>query len=225
MRAPPRLRGPLAARLAILICGLFVFAAGIVALLESGLGLSPWDVLHQGLAEHTRLSFGEANIVVSILVLAVAWTLGARVGVGTLANALLVGGFVQLLTSVEAISALSERGLGLRIALLAIGIALMGIGTGMYLGADLGAGPRDSLMVVGAERTRFRLGIVRGVIELTALVVGFGLGGTVGIGTLAFALLIGPTVEGSFWLLQRASLARPAEPRPQAKSTTLPVAS
>ncbi len=207
------------------MCGLFVFAGGIVSLLESGLGLSPWDVLHQGLAEHTRLSFGEANIVVSILVLAVALALGARVGVGTLANALLVGGFVQLLTSVEAISALSERGLGLRIALLAIGIALMGFGTGMYLGADFGAGPRDSLMVVGAERTRFRLGVVRGVIELTALVVGFGLGGTVGIGTLAFALLIGPTVEGSFWLLQRASLTRPAEPRTQAKSATLPVAS
>ena len=202
------------------MCGLFVFAGGIVSLLESGLGLSPWDVLHQGLAEHTRLSFGEANIVVSILVLAVALALGARVGVGTLANALLVGGFVQLLTSVEAISAISDRGLGLRIALLAIGIALMGLGTGMYLGAGLGAGPRDSLMVVGAERTRFRLGIVRGAIELTALVVGFGLGGTVGIGTLAFALLIGPTVEGSFWLLRRASLARPAEPQ----SSALPAA-
>ncbi|MDQ3378935.1 MAG: membrane protein [Actinomycetota bacterium] len=225
MRAPPRLRGPLAARLAILICGLFVFAAGIVALLESGLGLSPWDVLHQGLAEHTRLAFGEANIVVSIVVLAIAWALGARVGVGTLANALLVGGFVQLLTSVEAISALSDRGLGLRIALLAIGIALMGLGTGMYLGAGLGAGPRDSLMVVGAERTQFRIGVVRGALELTALVVGFGLGGTVGIGTLAFALLIGPAVEGSFWLLQRTSLASTSEPWSREKSSTVPVAS
>ena len=209
----------------MLVFGLLIFAAGIVALLESGLGLSPWDVLHQGLAEHTRLSFGEANIAVSILVLAVAWTLGARVGVGTLANALLVGSFVQLLTSLEGISTLSDRALVLRIALLAIGIALMGVGTSIYLGAGLGAGPRDSLMVVGAERTRFRIGVVRGALELAALVAGFGLGGTVGIGTLAFALLIGPTVEGSFWLLLRASLARPVESRPRGDRTTLSAAS
>ena len=197
-------------RLPLLVVGLFLFAAGIVSLFESELGLSPWDVLHQGLAEHTALSFGEANIAVSVLVLAIAWLLGARVGIGTLANALLVGTFVQLLTGVEAISSLSDRGLGLRIALLVIGIALMGVGTAIYLGAGLGAGPRDSLMVVGAERTRIRIGIVRGVLELTALAVGFALGGTVGIGTVAFALLIGPAVEASFWLLQRASLARAA---------------
>ena len=223
MRAPPRLRGPLAVRLPLLVFGLFAFAAGIVALLESGLGLSPWDVLHQGLAEHTRLSFGEANVAVSILVLAVAWMLGARVGVGTLANALLVGTFVQLLTSIEVISALSDRELGPRIALLVIGIALMGAGSGLYLGAGLGAGPRDSLMVVGAERTRFRIGVVRGAIELTALAVGFALGGTFGIGTVAFALLIGPAVEGSFWLLERASLARPAAS--SEGRTTFPVGS
>ena len=223
MRAPPRLRGPLAVRLPLLVFGLFAFAAGIVALLESGLGLSPWDVLHQGLAEHTRLSFGEANIAVSILVLAVAWMLGARVGVGTFANALLVGTFVQLLASVEAISELSDQGLATRIALLAIGIALMGAGSGLYLGAGLGAGPRDSLMVVGAERTRFRIGVVRGAIELTALAVGFALGGTVGIGTVAFALLIGPAVEGAFWLLERASLARPAAS--SEGRTTFPVGS
>jgi len=210
VRVTPRLRGPLAVRLPLLVIGLFVFATGIVALLESGLGLSPWDVLHQGLAERTRLSFGEANIAVSILVLAIAWMLGARVGIGTLANAFLVGAFVQLLTGIESISALSDRGLGLRIALLAIGIALMGIGTAIYLGAGLGAGPRDSLMVVGAERTGLRIGVVRGALELAALAVGFALGGTVGFGTVAFALLIGPAVECAFWLLQRASLARPA---------------
>lgn len=223
MRAPPRLRGPLVVRLGLLVFGLFVFAAGIVALLESGLGLSPWDVLHQGLAENTRLSFGEANIAVSILVLAVAWMLGARVGVGTLANALFVGTFVQLLTSVQAISELSDRGLATRIALLAIGIALMGFGSGLYLGAGLGAGPRDSLMVVGAERTRFRIGVVRGGLELTALAAGFTLGGTVGIGTVAFALLIGPAVESSFWLLERVSLTRSAVGSEE--RTTAPLAS
>ena len=205
------LRGPLAARLVVLLLGLFVFAAGIVALLESNLGLSPWDVLHQGVAEHTRLSFGAANITVSALVLAVAWVLGARVGLGTLANALLVGAFVQLLMSSEAISGYSDLGLGPRLALLAAGIMLMGVGTALYIGAGLGAGPRDSLMVVGAARTGVRLGIVRGVLELSALAAGFVLGGAVGIGTLVFAVAIGPTVETAFWVLERTSLARPSQ--------------
>src|SRR5437773_10659724 len=108
MRAPPRLRGGLGLRMAVLLSGLFLFATGIVALLESRLGLSPWDVLHQGIARHTPLSFGEANIAVSVAVLLTAWLLGARVGLGTLANALLVGGFVQLLTSLSAVTHLAH---------------------------------------------------------------------------------------------------------------------
>src|SRR5947208_7660475 len=104
MRAPPRLRGGLGLRMAVLLSGLFLFAAGIVALLESRLGLSPWDVLHQGLARHTPLSFGEANIAVSAVVVTIAFLLGARIGVGTVANAILVGGFVQLLSSLPAVA-------------------------------------------------------------------------------------------------------------------------
>ena len=206
MHVPPQLRGPLWVRFVVLVCGLLVFAAGIVALLESDLGLSPWDVLHQGLADQTPLSFGAANVVVSGVVLGLAWALGARIGVGTVANAVLVGLFVQLLTSSEAIAELSKSDLSARIALLAAGIALMGLGTGLYIGAGLGAGPRDSLMVVGAARTRIRIGAVRGAIEAAALAVGFALGGTVGVGTLAFVILIGPAVEGSFWLLARSPL-------------------
>ena len=121
----------MAARLAWLVLGLglFLFAAGIVALLESRLGLSPWDVLHQGLAKQTPLSFGAANIVVSAAVLCLAWLLGARVGIGTLGNALLVGAFVQALTSVSAVDRLSDWALGPRIGLLAGGIALLGVGS------------------------------------------------------------------------------------------------
>src|SRR5256714_8278663 len=103
MRAPPRLRGGLGLRMAVLLSGLFLSWVGIVALLESRLGLSPWDVLHQGLARHSPLSFGAASIVVSVVVLVVAVLLGARVGIGTVANAVLVGGFIQLLTSIGAV--------------------------------------------------------------------------------------------------------------------------
>jgi uncharacterized protein len=206
MRRPPTLRGGLGLRFGLLVAGLFLFAAGIVALLESGLGLSPWDVLHQGIAGHTPLSFGEANIAVGIVVLAAAFLLGARVGIGTIANAILVGVFVQLLTRLGPVAALAHDTLGARVVLLFAGIALMGVGTGLYIGAGLGAGPRDSLMVVGSQRTRFRIGAVRATLELSALTVGLALGGTVGVGTLAFALGIGPTVELCFWMLERSPL-------------------
>ena len=95
----------------------------------------------------------------------------------------------------------------MRIALLVLGIVIPAIGTAFYIGADLGAGPRDTLMLVGARRTRFRIGIVRAVLELTALVVGIVLGGTFGVGTVAFALAIGPAVELGFWSVRRLGLA------------------
>jgi uncharacterized protein len=205
--APPVLRGGLAVRASFLVAGLFLFALGIVLLLESGLGLSPWDVLNQGIAEHTPLSFGTANIVVALVVLVVAWRLGARIGSGTIANAILIGLFVDLLLPIDAIEDLSEAPLGARVALLVSGILVIGLGSAFYIGAALGAGPRDSLMLVLAARRHTRVGIVRTVLEASVTAVGFALGGTVGIGTLAFALGIGPAVELAFWLLGRSPLA------------------
>lgn len=209
MHTPPRLRGGLTARLAALAAGLFLFAAGVVAFLESRLGLSPWDALHQGIARHTPLSFGTANIVVSVCVLLVAWALGARIGVGTVANAVLIGAFIELLTAVDAVDDLSGSPLGARIGLLAAGLVLVGIGSALYLGAYLGAGPRDSLMVVGGKRTGLRLGVVRAGLELSALAAGYALGGTVGVGTLVFALGVGPALEVGFWALRRSALGLP----------------
>jgi uncharacterized membrane protein YczE len=203
-------RGGIIARSASLVFGLFLFAAGIVAMLESRLGLSPWDVLHQGIARHTPLTFGEANTVVGVAVLLVAWSLGGRPGVGTFANAVLVGGFIQLLTSLHAVTSLSSSPIEMRVVLLAAGIALIGAGSAFYIGADLGAGPRDTLMLVGTRRTGVRVGIVRAVIELGALVSGVVLGGTFGVGTIAFAIVVGPVVEGSFALLARSPLSSAA---------------
>jgi uncharacterized membrane protein YczE len=190
----------------LLFAGLVLCGAGIVCLLESRLGLAPWDVLHQGIAKHTPLSFGEANIAVSLVVVAVGWALRAPVGLGTVANALCVGGTIELLMSLSAVNGLAHDPLAARIVLLAAGVSLMGIGSGLYLGAHLGVGPRDSLMVAGVQRTRFRVGAVRAALELSALASGAALGGTVGIGTVAFALLVGPSVEASFWALERTPL-------------------
>jgi uncharacterized membrane protein YczE len=189
-----------------LVTGLFLCALGILAFLEARLGLGPWDVLHQGLAEHTPLSFGVANEVVAIVVLFIAWLLGSRPGFGTVANALLIGTFVALAQPLGFVQHLSTWPLPARAALIVIGLASFGIGSALYIGAAYGAGPRDSLMLIGAFRTHVRIGLVRATIEASALVIGFALGGKVGIGTLAFALLIGPSVEGSFWLVSRTRL-------------------
>lgn len=210
MHAPPVVRGGLAVRGASLLVGLFACAVGIVLLLESKLGLSPWDVLHQGIAKHTPLSFGLANVVVGVVVLAAAFALGARIGLGTVANATLIGTFVALLLRIPAVTGLGHAPLGVRVVLLVLGTPCFGLGTAFYVGAALGAGPRDSLMLVLSRRTGVRIGIVRTAIELGAVGGGVALGGTVGVGTLAFALGIGPCVEAAFALLERSPLARTA---------------
>src|SRR6476660_9460326 len=115
MRDTPHVRGGLLLRVPVLLVGLALFAAGIVALLESQLGLSPWDVLHQGISQHTSLSFGEANVVVSAAVLAVGRVLAACIGFRTGASALLVGTLVQLLLSLGCGAGLSDEPLGVRL--------------------------------------------------------------------------------------------------------------
>jgi uncharacterized membrane protein YczE len=178
-----------------------------VLLYESELGLSPWDVLNQGISEHTPLSFGTANIVVAVFVLVVAWTLGARVGPGTAANAVCIGLFVDALLAVSAIDSLSDSALAARIVFMVAGVVVIGLGSGFYIGAGMGAGPRDSLMLVVAHRAHIRIGVARAAIEVAVTIVGFALGGTVGIGTLVFAFGIGPAVELSFWALERTPFA------------------
>lgn len=206
MHAAPRLRGGWVVRAVWLVTGLVLCALGIIAFLESKLGLPPWDVLHQGIARHTPLSFGLANEVVAVLVLFLAWSLGARPGPGTVANALLIGLTVALVQPLGFVEHLAHWPLGARAALLVAGLVLFGAGSALYIGAAMGAGPRDSLMLVGSLRTGVRIGGVRAALEAAVLVVGYLLGGRVGIGTVTFAALIGPAVEGSFWLVSRTHL-------------------
>jgi uncharacterized protein len=206
----------MAVRSAILGLGLGVFAIGIVSIYESKLGLSPWDVLNQGVAKHTPLSFGTANIAIAIVILIVARRLDVRLQVGTVANALLVGTFVDLLLRIGAVQGLAHDALPVRVALLVAGILVIGLGTGFYISASLGAGPRDSLMLGITKRVRSRVGVVRTCLELGATGLGYALGGNVGIGTLAFALGIGPAVELSFALIRRSVFARGAELTPLA---------
>ncbi len=182
-RASPR-------RLASLALGLILFGAGEGLVVVSGLGNSPWTVLAEGLAIHSPLGVGGATIAISALVL-LAWIpLRQKPGLGTIANAIVVGWVLGavLLTIGDA------QDVALRWAGLLGGIALVGLGSGFYLGAALGPGPRDGLMTALHRRTGLPVAGVRGGIELTAVVIGAALGWTVGICTLVFAVLIGPAV-------------------------------
>lgn len=209
MKNAPLLRGTPAFRLVALFGGLVVIAVAIVLMLESGLGLPPWDVFHLGVAKHTPLSLGTASIVVGLVIMAAAWAAGAPPGFGTVANAVVIGLTIDILGGVRVVEALSETQLAVRVFLVAAGVLLFGLGSAFYIGAGLGAGPRDSLMMALSRRTGGRIGIVRGVMEISVLLTGLLLGGVAGIGTLALALLVGPSVELSFWFLLRVGLAAP----------------
>jgi uncharacterized protein len=223
--SPPRVRGGVGFRSICLVSGLFLFAVGIVLLFEARLGLSPWDVLNQGVAKHSPLSFGTANIAIALVLLVVARRLRARIGPGTLANAILIGLFVDLLLRIAALDRLSQASLSIRALFLVVGIVAIGLGSALYIGAAFGAGPRDSVMLGLSQISGVRIGIVRTALEASVTVGGFLLGGTVGVGTLAFAISIGPALEFSFYLLVRSPLGELNNELPQKTTvTTLPPA-
>ena len=168
----PRMRGGVAVRIGVLVVGLATCSTGIVSIYDSRLGLAPWDVLNQGVAEHTPLSFGTANIAIALAILLCARRLDVRVRVGTVSNAILLGSFVDVFLRIGWVERLQHEGLPLRIALLAAGILAIGLGTAIYLGAGMGAGPRDSLMLGITRRVRSRVGVVRTWLEVSATAAG-----------------------------------------------------
>lgn len=204
LAAVPTTRRP--RRLAQLLGGLVLYGFSDALLVRAGLGLSPWDVLHQGLAVRTGISIGTWVIVVGALVL-LGWVpLRQRPGVGTVCNVVVIG--LALDASLALVSA--PTGLATRVWWLVAGVVLNAVATGAYIGADLGPGPRDGLMTGIAARGR-SIRVVRTAIEVAVLVLGVLLGGTAGIGTLAYAVGIGPLVHV---LLPRLAVDRDA-PRPR----------
>jgi uncharacterized membrane protein YczE len=179
-----------------LLTGLVAMGGGIGLMAEAGLGLGPWDVLHQGLALHTGLSLGSLNIAVGVGVLLLWLPLRQRPGIGTVLNVLVIGLVVDL-----TLALLPEpEHLAVRVPAMLAGVVLMGVGSGLYIGAGLGPGPRDGLMTGVAARGH-SVRSVRTALEVTVLVLGWALGGTVGVGTVVLALAIGPLVQASLeWL-------------------------
>jgi uncharacterized protein len=192
-----------------LFAGLWLFAAGVVLGLRSGLGVSPWDVLHDGIRQVTPLSFGAATVLVGVVLVAVSLAAGIRPGPGTLANMLAIGVFADAMLATGIAGDLDARPLALRLGAVAAGVGLVALGSALYIGAGLGSGPRDSLMLALSARTRVRVCIVRALIEAGVLAVGWLLGGAAGVGTVLFAFGIGPAVELAFRLLRVEPPARP----------------
>lgn len=192
----------LASRWVRLIAGLGLFAGGLALMVRAGLGLSPWDVLHDGLRGLTPLSFGQVVVAVSLVVLGFGWMLGVRPGAGTVANSVLVGVFADALLQTGLLSELDSGAAPLRIGATLTGVAAIALGSAVYIGANLGAGPRDGLML-GMGRVLHRSpGTARALIEAVVFVVGVALGGSIGWGTLAYLLAIGPAIDLAFRLVR-----------------------
>jgi uncharacterized membrane protein YczE len=187
----PVRRRPPYGRLARLYAGLALYGGSDALIVRGDLGLDPWDVFHQGLSRHTGIPIGTVAIIVGAAVLLLWWPIRQRPGLGTVSNVFAVGGFIDLTMAVVP----HVEALAVRIPLLVGGVALNGVATGLYITARFGPGPRDGLMTGLHRRTGRSLRLIRTGIELTVLVAGFVLGGGVGVGTVLYAVAIGPLAQ------------------------------
>lgn len=187
-RFDPRIVLP---RLPGLIVGLIAFGLGIALMAQAGVGLGPWEAFHQGISNQTGIELGTVSILLGVPILLLWWPLGERPGIGTLINVVLIGlatnaglGFIPAQTQ-----PLSQ------VLMMIVGVVTIGAGSGLYLAADLGPGPRDGLMTGIHHRFGWSIQRSRTGIELSVLVAAFLLGGTIGLGTVTFAFGIGPVVQ------------------------------
>ncbi|MER6557383.1 hypothetical protein ABT300_06360 [Streptomyces sp. NPDC001027] len=194
LRRPTRRRptsGGLPRRLVQLYAGLALYGASSALLVKAGLGLEPWNVLHQGLSELTGMTIGVVTTVVGAAVLLLWIPLRQRPGLGTISNVLVIGvamdGTLALVPEAHA--------LAVRVSLMAAAIVLNGAATGLYIAADLGPGPRDGLMTGLHRRTGRSIRLMRTTVEAAVVATGFALGGTIGVGTVLYAVAIGPLAQ------------------------------
>jgi uncharacterized membrane protein YczE len=174
-----------------LLLGLALVGVSIAGTVQAGLGLSPWDVLHQGLSRHTGVPIGTVGILVGVVILLLWFPLRQRPGIGTVLNVVVIG------LTIDAVLAHTSPvdGLPRQIALLAVSVPGFAVGIGLYLGVELGPGPRDGLMTGLHRRFGWSIRLSRTLIEVSALVAGIALGGTAGVGTVFLAFGIGPMAQ------------------------------
>jgi uncharacterized membrane protein YczE len=203
--------GRLRRRLPQLFVGLVLYGASLALMVRATLGLAPWDVLHSGFIRHVPITLGQAVVLFSFVVLVLWVPLREKPGLGTLANAVVVG-----LAADATLAVVGEPDvLALRVVLMLAGVVLNGLATALYIGSQFGRGPRDGLMTGLARRTGWSLRLVRTGLEVAVVLVGLALGGVLGIGTVVYALAIGPLAQLMLpWCLVRLpGAAEPAEER------------
>ena len=187
-------------RLFRLIWGLFLYALGIVFTIKANIGYAPWDVFHVGLAKSIHISIGNASIVVGLAVGIICILLGEKLGLGTVLNMILIGVFVDLILNISIIPTLDNFFLGVLMVL--VGLIIISLASYFYIGSGFGAGPRDSLMVAFTKKTSLPIGLCRGTLEILAVIVGWKLGGMIGLGTVISAFAIGFIVQFTFKILK-----------------------
>ena len=180
--------------------GIAIFAGGILFSVKAGLGVNPWTVFHMGLAGRVGLTQGRVAQLVGLLIIAASYLMGIKPHVATIMNMIMVGGFFDLFDAMNILPA--AEGLAPGIGYIFLSVALSGFGGAMYMSGGLGAGPRDSLMLALTTRTGQSVGRIRSTIEVTVLVVGWFLGGPVGVGTVILSLASGPAVQTCFDLMR-----------------------
>jgi uncharacterized membrane protein YczE len=201
--------GKLGRRLPQLVFGLMLYGWSMALMIEAGLGLDPWDVFHEGLTLYVPLTFGQVTILVGAAVLLLWIPLRQWPGVGTILNVILIGLAVD-----QGLWLLAQPdSLTLRIAMLIAGVVLNGLAGALYIGAHLGPGPRDGLFLGLVRRTGYSVRLMRTSVEVAVLGLGWLLGGTVGVGTVLYALAIGPLVQ-AFLPFVQVQVPEP-EPAPE----------
>jgi len=164
----------------------FIASIAIVMTINSNLGLSPWDVLHQGISKVSNITIGQASIGIGLLVVFVSMFLGVKIGLATILNVVMIGYFIDFIMYYNLIPICTRLHTG--IIMMLIGIMLLSFATYLYLSCGMGCGPRDGLMVALTKRTKLHVGLIRGIMELSVMTIGYFLGGFVGIGTVITAI-------------------------------------
>ena len=190
--------------LIMLVIGLFLFGLGEAIIIGSGSGVSPWTVLAQGISSKTDLSIGMATFLISIFILIFWVPLKQIPGIGTILNAIIIASAIDLTLGFIPKPEL----IYLKILQASFGILIVGIGSGIYLASNLGPGPRDGLMIGLQQKTNTSIPFIRTIIEITAVTVGWFLGGIVGIGTILFVFGIGPCVGVGLTVVEKVSKKR-----------------
>lgn len=197
--------------------GLFLFGLSIAVMMKSHLGLGPWDAFHVGLHDLTGMSVGTASVVAGVVIVAGSWLIGEVPKAGTLVNMVMIGVFLDLTLPIVP----DAHGWGWGLLYFLVGIGLCGLATGLYIAPGLGKGPRDGLAIRISERTVWPVRRVRTLIELAVLGAGWAMGGPIGVGTVIFSLLIGPSMQWGmqlFGLIPAPPHATPIDPRSTAEA-------